>query len=171
MSSPVGLTMCLAVILPLALGGKMACVSAVVEAAKGTAVRAARTGGDDAARATGRVANGASGYADDVAKNASRAGPRVSTAVWSRFTQSLDDAVAASTTAGRALASASSGISPRALETLRRAYMRNQSALEAEISRANEGGQSDSECTQAIVRIQKITEEQAAITRLIEKMG
>ena len=167
MSSPVGLTLFIAVILPLAVSGKMACVAAIGKAV-GNAVK---HGGDDAANAGGRAVKNASGYADDVARGAVHAGSRVTNHVWSNLTRSLDDAVAASRHAGQALESASARMGPRALAVLARKYEQNQVAIQNEMNRANSGYQSDQECTEATTRIHKLTEEQAAITRLIEKMG
>ena len=171
MTSPVGLTLVVAVVLPLAVGGKMACISAVGEAVQGAAVRSAKTSGDDAARATVRAAKDASGYTDGVARGAARAGARVSAPVWSNFTQRLDEAVAASTNAGRAIASVSERIDPNTVRMLKRQYEKRRAILEAERNRANDGYQSDEECAQAAARLETLTEEQAAITRLIEKMG
>ena len=171
MSSPVGLTFYIAVILPLAVGGKMGCMLAVTDAVKNAAVRTAKTGGDDPARAAGRTATHASGYADNVARGAARAGARVSAAVWSKFTQRLDEAVAASTNAGRAIASVSERIDPNTVRMLKRQYEKRRAILEAERNRTNDGYQSDEECEQAAARLEKLTEEQAAITRLIERMG
>lgn len=167
MSSPVGLTLFMAVILPLAVGGKMACVAAIGKAIGG----AAKHGGDDAAHAGGRVVKSLSGHADDVARGAAHAGSRVTSHVWSNLTRSLDDAVAASRNAGQALESASARMGPRALAVLARKYEQNQAAIQSETNRANSGYQSDHECTEATTRIQKLTDEQVAITRLIAKMG
>jgi len=160
-----------AVILPLAVGGKMACVAAIGKAVGGAVAGGVKHGGDDAASAGGRVVKNASGYADDVARGAAHAGSRVSNRVWSTFTRSLDDAVAASRNAGQALESASARIGPRALAVMARKYERNQAAIQNEMNRANSGYQSDKECADATARVQKLTEEQVAITRLIEKMG
>lgn len=171
MTSPVGLTFVVAVVLPLAVGGKMACIAAVGEAVQGAAVRSAKSSGDDVARAGKRVARDASGYADDVAAGATRTGGRVSGRVWSTFTQSLDDAVAASKNAGQALESASARIGPRALKVLVRKYEQNQDAIQNERDRASSGYQSDKECADATARLQKVMAEQVAIKKLIEKMG
>jgi hypothetical protein len=170
-NSPFGLVLCAALVLPLAAGGKAGCVAEVVEQAGRAAVRGVKGGGDDAARAAGRAAQKASGYADDASRGAVQAGRRVSQAAWSRLSNSMDDAVAATSRTQQALTSAASRMSPKAFAFLRQKYEKNEAALQSEINRANSGYQSDAECAQATARIQKLAKEQAAIEKLVAEMG
>lgn len=150
----------------------MGCIAEVVEAAGRSAARAIKDGGDDAAGAAGRAAKKASGYADDAARGAGQATRRVSQAAWAQLSQSVDDAIAASSRTGQTLDRVATKAAAKAgFKFLRKKYEKNEAALQSEIQQANTGYESDSECTQATARIQKLAREQAAIEKLVAEMG